>query len=76
MDRGDWQATVHGIARVRRDLVTKPPPPPPAHSQRRHRGKENKGWVAQPLRSQRNVLLLKLQCTYELNLGSFIKYRV
>ena len=28
MDRGAWQATVHGVARVARDLVTKPPPPP------------------------------------------------
>ena len=28
MDRGAWQATVHGITRVRHDLVTKPPPPP------------------------------------------------
>ena len=27
MDRGDWQATVHGVTRVRHDLVTKPPPP-------------------------------------------------
>ena len=26
MDRGTWQATVHGITRVRHDLVTKPPP--------------------------------------------------
>ena len=26
MDRGAWQATVHGIARVGHDLVTKPPP--------------------------------------------------
>ena len=25
MDRGAWQATDHGIARVRHDLVTKPP---------------------------------------------------
>ena len=25
MDRGDWQATVHGVARVRPDLATKPP---------------------------------------------------
>ena len=25
MDRGTWQATVHGVARVRHDLVTKPP---------------------------------------------------
>ena len=23
MDRGTWQATVHGLPRVRRDLVTK-----------------------------------------------------
>ena len=27
MDRGAWQATVHGFARVRHDLTTKPPPP-------------------------------------------------
>ena len=26
MDRGAWQATVHGIARVSHDLATKPPP--------------------------------------------------
>ena len=26
MDRGAWQATVHGVARVGQDLVTKPPP--------------------------------------------------
>ena len=26
VDRGAWQATVNGIARVRHDLVTKPPP--------------------------------------------------
>ena len=26
MDRGAWQATVHGITRVRHDLVTKSPP--------------------------------------------------
>ena len=28
MDRGPWQATVHRVARVRHDLVTKPPPLP------------------------------------------------
>ena len=27
MDKGAWWATVHGVARVRHDLVTKPPPP-------------------------------------------------
>ena len=27
MDRGAWQATVHGVARVGHDLVTKSPPP-------------------------------------------------
>ena len=27
MDRGTWQATVHGVARDGHDLVTKPPPP-------------------------------------------------
>ena len=28
MDRGDWQATVHEVARVRHNLATKVPPPP------------------------------------------------
>ena len=28
MDKGIWQAIVHGVARVRHDLATKPPPPP------------------------------------------------
>ena len=27
MDKGAWRATVHGVTRVRHDLVTKPPPP-------------------------------------------------
>ena len=27
MDRGAWQATVRGVARIRHDLATKPPPP-------------------------------------------------
>ena len=27
MDRGAWRATVHAVARVGHDLVTKPPPP-------------------------------------------------
>ena len=27
MDRGAWQAAVHGVARVRHNLLTKPPPP-------------------------------------------------
>ena len=27
MDKGAWQATIHGVTRVRHDLATKPPPP-------------------------------------------------
>ena len=27
MDKRAWQATVHGVVRVRHDLATKPPPP-------------------------------------------------
>ena len=27
-DRGAWWATVHGVAKVGHNLVTKPPPPP------------------------------------------------
>ena len=29
MDRGAWQATVHGVARIGHDFATKPPPPSP-----------------------------------------------
>ena len=28
MDRGAWQATVHGVTRIGHNLVTEPPPPP------------------------------------------------
>ena len=28
MDRGAWQATVYGVARIEHSWVTKPPPPP------------------------------------------------
>ena len=28
MDRGDWQATGHGVSRIGRDLATKAPSPP------------------------------------------------
>ena len=33
MDRGAWQATVHGVTRVGHDLATKPPPYSPMHDQ-------------------------------------------
>ena len=39
MDRGDWQATVHGVARVRHDLMIKPPPPAHTRVQPSMRGK-------------------------------------
>ena len=32
MNRGGWQATVHGVTRVGHDLAIKPPPPPPQDS--------------------------------------------
>ena len=28
MERGKWQATVHGVSKVGHDLATKPSPPP------------------------------------------------
>ena len=31
LDRGAWHAIVHGVTRVRHDLVTKPAPPPNLH---------------------------------------------
>ena len=47
MDRRAWQATVHGDARVRRDLVTKPPPPWQSVKLRKNQGDskvEGKGY--------------------------------
>ena len=35
MDREAWQATVHGVTRVRHDLATKPPPPHFSYSTKR-----------------------------------------
>ena len=35
MDRRAWQATVHGVARARHDLATKPPPQIYLHVQRK-----------------------------------------
>ena len=32
IDRGAWQAAVHGVTRVGHDLATKPPPPPESFS--------------------------------------------
>ena len=32
MDRGAWQATVHGVTRIGHDLATKPPRPIPCAS--------------------------------------------
>ena len=40
MDRGAWQATVHGVARVGHDLVTTPPPPPPKSKDKEGHDKE------------------------------------
>ena len=36
MDGGAWQATIHGVRRVRHSLATTPPPPPPKITQRAH----------------------------------------
>ena len=34
LDRRAWQATVHGVTRVRHGLVAKPPPLPSSHQER------------------------------------------
>ena len=39
MNRGAWRARVHGVARVRHDLVTQPPPPPPPPKAKEIKGK-------------------------------------
>ena len=41
MDRGDWHATVYGVARVGHDLVTKPPPPTPVFLPGESHGQRN-----------------------------------
>ena len=38
MDRGAWRASVHGVARVGRNLVTKPPPPQRSQRERMFQG--------------------------------------
>ena len=38
MDRGAWQARVHGVARVSHDLATKSPPPKWGQSSTQLRG--------------------------------------
>ena len=43
MDRGVSQATVHGVARVRHDLVTKPPPSQLWPTQRLQHSQWNRG---------------------------------
>ena len=58
MDRGAWRATVHGVARVGHDLVTKLPPcrldceiPPPADALHTHSALflEGSSWGSPPL---------------------------
>ena len=44
MDRGAWQTTVHGVARVGHDLATKPPPAPPPQL-------TFSGWFSMPFHS-------------------------
>ena len=36
MAGGAWQATAHGVTRVRHDLATKPPPPVPSQESHPH----------------------------------------
>ena len=69
MERGAWQATVHGVARVRHDRATKPPAPPPtlpAHSPTRcpllapkERGLGGDGWNI-PSRAEKEQKKLRL----------------
>ena len=54
MDRRAWQATIHGVTRVRHDLVTKPSPPPPLAIP----------WIAS--RSNQSILKeINLECSLE-----------
>ena len=53
MDRGAWCATVHGVTRVRHDLVTKPPPPLGSIRIFRSNTKQVTGWF--PLFGSYNV---------------------
>ena len=46
---GAWQATIHGVTRVRHDFANKPPPPPPRYR------KEGK-WATFHLRNLTNTI--------------------
>ena len=46
MDRGTWQATVHGVSRVRHDLATKPPPWIEEHSSLVHAVAKSQMWLS------------------------------
>ena len=60
MDRGIWQATVHGAIRVGYDLVTKPPPQKKcSHC----RGPDKRDFTNVPFRSRRTTFLVPWQGT-------------
>ena len=80
VDRGAWQATVHGVTRVGHDLVTKPPPQPiplpgdgsfPIHPLELNPGLLHCRQILQQLSYHRShTLLLKIWCFHCHNPGS------
>ena len=49
MDRGAWQATVHGMARVRHNLATKPTP---TYVEKRRKRRRRGGFFHKQIESQ------------------------
>ena len=71
MDREAWWATVHGVTKVRYDLVTKAPPPPvTAYKQARPIILTDlRSWISTlhtvlPLRRKKTLLFLVLSLHY------------
>ena len=58
MDRGVWQATVHGVARAGHDLNTKPPPLPPGKLMSYTQGNKHRRKVA-PKMTYRQAIQLR-----------------
>ena len=72
MDRGAWQATVHGVTRVEHNLATKPQSPP-KHLQWRESGKLMKCESLVVVRSLGKVYIIEYKIVDE-NIQCYKKY--
>ena len=70
MDKGAWWATVHGVTRIKYDLVTKAPPRPTRESQELSE-EENKRWpFSHPLKCPSSIKAAVTNCRQVSNTDS------